>query len=80
MSETDPHTPPSENLVPFTGDRGWKGLARSDGEGMFFGIVVVLLVVAVLVGLTMGVTGVGVLFVLLSFVSLAALVLISIGQ
>lgn len=80
MSDTDTRTPPAENLVPFTGDRGWKGTARSPGEGAFFAIVVVLLVVAVLAGLTMGVTGIGLVFVLLTFVSLAALVLISIGQ
>ena len=80
MSETDTHDTPSENLVPFTGDRGWKGLERSAGEGAFFAIVLLLLVVAVLAGLTMGATGVGLVFVLLAFVSLAALVLISIGQ
>ncbi len=80
MSDTETHTPPSENLVPFSGDRGWKGLARSDGEGAFFAIVAVLLVVAVLAGVTMGVAGIGLVFVLLTFVSLAVLVIISIGQ
>ncbi|NDR56869.1 hypothetical protein [Aliiruegeria sabulilitoris] len=80
MSETETHTAPSENLVPFTGDRGWKGLQRSEGEGAFFAIVLLLVVVAVIAGLTMGVAGIGLVFVLLTFVSLAALVLISIGQ
>lgn len=80
MSESDTHVAPAESLVPYTGDRGWKGLERSPGEGAFFAIVVGLLVVAVLAGLTMGVAGVGLVFVLLTFVSLAALVLISIGQ
>lgn len=80
MSDTESHTPPSENLEPFEGDRGWKGLERSPGEGAFFAIVVALLVVAVLAGVTMGVTGIGLIFVLLTFASLGALVLISIGQ
>lgn len=77
MSED--HTPPTESLEPFSGDRGWKGLARSEGEGAAFAIVALLLVVAVLVGLTMGVAGVGLLFVALTFVSLAVLVVISVG-
>lgn len=77
MSEE--HNAPSENLVPFSGDRGWKGLERSEGEGVAFGIVVLLLVVAILAGLTMGVTGVGLVFVVLSLVTLALLVVISIG-
>ena len=80
MSETESHPAPAENLVPYEGDRGWKGLERSPGEGAFFAIVLLLIVVAVLAGLTMGMTGVGVVFVLLAFVSLAALVLISVGQ
>ncbi|WP_068110211.1 hypothetical protein [Tropicimonas marinistellae] len=77
MSEE--HTPPTESLEPFTGDRGWKGLARAEGEVALFGIVAVLLVVAVLTALSMGVAGVGVLFVLLTFVSLALLIVISVG-
>lgn len=79
MSENETHVP-TENLTPFTGDRGWKGMERSEGEGAFFAIVLLLVVVAVLAGVTMGMSGVGLIFVLLSFVSLAALVLISIGQ
>ncbi|PRY25016.1 hypothetical protein CLV78_102193 [Aliiruegeria haliotis] len=77
---SDEHATPTESLTPYSGDRGWKGLERSAGEGAFFAIVAALLVVAVLAGVTMGVAGVGVVFVLLTFVSLAALVLISIGQ
>lgn len=77
MSED--YTPPTESPEPFAGDRGWKGLDRSEGEGAAFALVALLLVVAVLVGLTMGASGVGVLFVILSFVSLAVLVVISVG-
>lgn len=79
MSDTDT-TIVDDNDEPFHGDRGWKGLERAEGEGAMFLIVVALLVVAVLAGLTMGAAGVGVIFVLLSFVSLALLLLISIGQ
>lgn len=77
---SDTQNTPQEALEPFTGDRGWKGLERTPGEGAFFLLVVALLVVAVLAGLVWGIAGIGVVFVLLSFVSLALLVLISIGQ
>ena len=80
MSDTDTHPAPAEDLEPFTGDRGWKGMKLEPGEGAAFAIVVVLLLAAVLVGLTMGVVGIGLVFVALAFVSLAILVVISVGQ
>ncbi len=79
MSEADTHTAPTENLEPFTGDRGWKTLERSEGELFVFLAVVVILLVTVLAVATMGVAGLGLVFVLLTFVTLAALVVISVG-
>jgi hypothetical protein len=76
---TEPHKAPEESLEPFSGDRGWKGLDRSEGEGVFFIIVAVLLVIAVLALLTLGGVGIGLVFLLLTFVSLGVLVIISMG-
>ncbi|MFV0336286.1 MAG: hypothetical protein ACK5JR_19710 [Tropicimonas sp.] len=79
MSDTSPHPTPAENLQPFTGDRGWKAMERSPGEGLLFAIVVALLAALVLIALMGGLAGIGVTFVVLSLVSLAALVIISMG-
>ena len=58
MSDTD-STTAAESPEPFTGDRGWKGLERSEGEGAFFAIVAALLVVALLALVLTGVAGLG---------------------
>ncbi len=79
MNETTSYEMPEASPEPFTGDRGWKNLDRSPGEGAMFAIVVALLAVAVLAGLVAGIAGVGLVFVLLAFVSMALLVVISLG-
>ena len=80
MSETNTYEAPQESPEPFAGDRGWKGLQRSSGEGALFALVLALVVVLVLAGLTMGLKGIGIVFVLLTFVTLAVLMVITIGQ
>ncbi|MFV0358914.1 hypothetical protein [Tropicimonas sp.] len=80
MTDTDTHRAIASDDKPHSGDRGWKGMQRSEGEGAFFAIVTVVLLIAILAGLALGLPAIGIIFVLLSFVALAALVLISVGQ
>ena len=79
MSETDHHSTPEESHEPFSGDRGWKGLARSDGEVATFAMVAALLLVIALAGLVMGLSGILLIYVALTFITLGVLVVISYG-
>ncbi|WP_157973528.1 hypothetical protein [Tropicimonas sp. IMCC34043] len=79
MTETDHHGTPQESLTPFAGDRGWRGLARTEGEGVAYGIVAALVALILIVGFTAGIAGVLLIFVALTFLSLAILVIISYG-
>lgn len=79
MSDSHPHSKPAASPEPFEGDRGWKSLERTPDELAMFGAVVALLAIAVLAALIGGVVGVGMLFVVLSFATLAILVLMSVG-
>ncbi len=79
MSDSPHHSKPTTSPEPFEGDRGWKSLERTPDELVMFAAVVALLAVAVLAALIGGAVGVGMLFVVLSFLTLAILVLMSVG-